>query len=237
MCIKDFHQALRALPALCQGRVEYLREWLEQPTEARLAACAVAILMGGAAYGFTLGLWRAPLMGGYVALKLPMLITLTLLTNGLINSLFAQVLGSGLSFRQTLMSLLMSFATFALIAGGLSPIAMAVVLTAPGPAESEGATTYRSLLLGQVIIIVYAGITAHRRFLPILRAISTTPSAASLVFIAWLAGNLLVGAQLSWNLRPFFGQPDSPVQFLRADWNHSSFYESVWRNFSRLLTK
>ena len=236
MLSNSFRQALRDLPVLCQGRVDHLREWLEQPTGARLAACAVAIVLGGAAYGFTLGLWRAPLMGGFVALKLPLLIALALLTNGLINGMFAQVLGSGLSFRQTLMALLMSFATFALITGALSPIALGAVLNAPGPGEPGGATAYQTTLLTHIGIIAFAGITAHQRFLPVLRSVSAKPATAGLVFTAWLAGNLLVGAQLSWNLRPFFGQPGRPVEFLRADWNHSSFYEAVWQNLSRLLT-
>ena len=63
MLPKNLRQALTGLPALCQGRADHLRDWLENPTGARLAACAVAIGLGGAAYGFTLGLWRAPLMG------------------------------------------------------------------------------------------------------------------------------------------------------------------------------
>ncbi len=236
MLPKNLRQALTGLPALCQGRADHLRDWLENPTGARLAACAVAIGLGGAAYGFTLGLWRAPLMGGYVAFKLPLLIALTLLTNGLINGMLAQVLGSGLSFRQTLMALLMSFATFALVTGALSPVALGLVLHAPGPGEPGGTTAYRTILLTHIVIIAFAGITAHQRFLPVLRSVSAAPGAASLVFTAWLAGNLLVGAQLSWNLRPFFGQPGRPVQFLRADWNHSSFYESIWQNLSHLLT-
>jgi hypothetical protein len=236
MLSENFRQAMRALPVLCQGRVEHLRAWLEHPTGARLAACAAAIGLGGAAYGFTLGLWRAPLMGGFVAFKLPFLIGLTLLTNGLINGMFAQVLGSGLSFRQTLMALMMSFATFALITGALSPIALAAVMNAPGPGEPGGGTAYRTILLTHVVIIAFAGITAHQRFLPVLRSVSATPSAAGLVFATWLAGNLLVGAQLSWNLRPFFGQPGRPLQFLRSDWNHSSFYESVWHNLTSLLS-
>ena len=236
MLPKNFRQALTGLPALCQGRADHLRDWLENPTGARLAACAVAIALGGAAYGFTLGLWRAPLMGGYVAFKLPLLIALTLLTNGLINGMLAQVLGSGLTFRQTLMALLMSFATFALITGALSPVALGMVLNAPGPGEPGGTTAYRLILLTHIGIIAFAGITAHQRFLPVLRSVSSTPEAASLAFTAWLAGNLLVGAQLSWNLRPFFGQPGRPVQFLRADWNHSSFYESIWQNLFHLLT-
>jgi len=224
--------SLRALPLLCQGRPDRLREWLIDPSGSRLLACGLAILGGGLSYGFSLGLWRASLMGAFVAVKLPLLIALTLLTNGLINGMLAQVLGSGLTFRQTLMAMLMSFATFALITGALSPIALAVVVSAPGPGEPGGTTAYRMILLGHVGIFAFAGITAHLRFLPVLRAVTSAPGIANWVFLAWLAGNLLVGAQLSWNLRPFFGQPGRPVQFLRADWNHSSFYESIWVNLT-----
>ena len=131
MLPKNLHQALTGLPALCQGRADHLRDWLENPTGARLAACAVAIGLGGAAYGFTLGLWRAPLMGGYVAFKLPLLIALTLLTNGLINGMLAQVLGSGLSFRQTLMALLMSYLLGLSKAQTLVLLAFSALPTAP----------------------------------------------------------------------------------------------------------
>ena len=109
--MSHFLQSLRELPALCQGRSVVMTGWLEQPTGPRLAACVAAIVAGCGCYGFTLGLWRDPLMGGYVAVKLPLLIFATLLTNGLINGMLAQVLGSGLSFRQTLLAMLMSFAT------------------------------------------------------------------------------------------------------------------------------
>ena len=228
-------QSLRELPLLCQGRPESLKTWLEQPTGARLLACVTAIVLGCGAYGFTLGLWRAPLMGGFVAAKLPLLIFLTLLTNGLLNGMLAQVLGSGLGFRQTLLAMLMSFAGFSLITGALSPVALMVVLDAPGPDETGGPSAYRTILLVHVAIIAFAGITAHRRFFPVLAAASENPAAGWRVFLAWLAGNLFVGAQLSWNLRPFFGQPGKDVAFLRADWNQSSFYESVLQNFKGLL--
>lgn len=232
MLHSTFTQALRELPALCQGRVDRLREWLTHPTSARLTACASAIALGGAAYGFTLGLWRSPLMGTFVAVKLPLLLLLTLAVNGLMNGMLALVLGSGLSFRQTAMAMLMSFATFSLITGALSPVMLGLVWNAAGPGESGGDTAYRAILLTQTAVIAFAGITAHRRFLPVLRMASASPRAGTLVFLAWLAGNLFVGAQLSWNLRPFFGQPGRPVELFRTDWNRGSFYESVYINLS-----
>lgn len=233
--MSSIFQSLRELPLLCQGRPEALKVWLEQPTAARLLACVTAIVLGCGAYGFTLGLWRAPLMGGFVAVKLPMLIFLTLLTNGLLNGMLSQLLGSGLGFRQTMLAMLMSFACFSLITGALSPVALMMVLDAPPPGTPGGADAYRTILLVHVAIIAFAGITAHRRFFPVLAAAAENRRAARRVFLAWLAGNLLAGAQLSWNLRPFFGQPGKEVGFLRADWNQSSFYESVFHNFKAMI--
>lgn len=230
-----FLQSLRELPLLCQGRREAMKGWLENPAGARLAACVAAIVVGCGAYGFTLGLWRAPLMGGFVAAKLPLLIFLTLLTNGVLNGMLSQLLGSGLGFRQTMLAMLMSFAAFSLIVGVLSPVALVMVLDAPAPDEPGAQQSYRVILLVHTAIIAFAGITAHRRFYPVLAATSENPAAAPRVFFAWLAGNLFVGAQLSWNLRPFFGQPGKEVQFLRSDWNRSSFYESIYYNLKSLL--
>lgn len=45
---------------------------------------------------------RAPLMALYVGIKMPLLIFLTLTVNWLLKGLLALLLGSGLSFRQTL---------------------------------------------------------------------------------------------------------------------------------------
>lgn len=232
--MKALIQSLRELPLLCQGRPDAMHGWLENPTTARLGACALAIVAGCGCYGFTLGLWRAPLMGGFVAVKLPLLVFLTLLTNGLLNGMLSQVLGSGLGFRQTLLAMLMSFAGFSLITGALSPVALMMVLDAPAPGEPGAGHSYRVILLVHTAIIAFAGITAHRRFYPILAASADHPAAAARVFIAWLAGNLFVGAQLSWNLRPFFGQPARDVTFLRSDWNRSSFYESIYHNLGAL---
>ena len=229
-----FFQSLRELPLLCQGRPAALQAWLNEPTAARLLACVTAIIIGCGGYGFTLGLWRAPLMGGFVAVKLPLLIFLTLMTNGLLNGMLSQLLGSGLGFRQTLLAMLMSFACFSLITGALSPVALMMVMDAPPPGAPGGQDAYRTILLVHVAIIAFAGITAHRRFYPVLAAASENPAAAPRVFLAWLAGNLFVGAQLSWNLRPFFGQPGKDISFLRPDWDRSSFYESIYQNLKSL---
>jgi len=233
--IRGFFRSVRELPLLCQGRPAALRAWLENPAGGRLLACLAAIVVGCSCYGFTLGLWRAPAMGGCVAAKLPMLILLTLLTNGVLNGMLSLLLGSGLGFRQTMLAMLMSFASFSLITGALSPVALLMVLEAPEPGTPGSDQAYRFILLAHTAIIAFAGVTAHRRFFPVLAAASENRAAAPRVFLAWLAGNLFVGAQISWYMRPFFGQPGKAVQFFRADWNHSSFYESIYTNLKGLI--
>lgn len=222
-------------PALCRGRAEELRGWLEQGESRRIRLCIALILAGGALYGFSLGVWRSPLMGVYVAVKLPLLVGLTLAVNGLLNGMLAQILGSGLSFRQTMLAILMSFATFCFIAGSLSPLAAFLALNAPAPDEPGGAQTHSTLLLMHTAIIAFAGITANARLFPLLRQTTGNAQTARRVFIAWLAGNLIVGAQLSWVLRPFFGRPGRPVEFIRPDWAASNFYENVWHHLSSLV--
>ena len=59
---------------------------------------------------------------------------------------------------------------------------------------------------------------------------------ATRVMLSWLAGNLLLGAQLAWVLRPFIGSPHIPVQFLRDDPLRGNFYEAVYRAVAHLIS-
>ena len=72
-------------------------------------------------------------MGGYVAVKLPLLVALTLGCNGLLNGLLGLLLGTGLGFRQSLLALLSSFALAALILGSLAPVTFFLAWNAPSP--------------------------------------------------------------------------------------------------------
>ncbi len=60
---------------------------------------------------------------------------------------------------------------------------------------------------------------------------------ANRILSAWLAVNLLLGSQLSWNLRPFIGSPDLPVEFLRATAFRGNFFENVFRSLSLLFSQ
>jgi hypothetical protein len=54
------------------------------------------------------------------------------------------------------------------------------------------------------------------------------------VFICWILVFGLVGAQMSWILRPFIGNPDQPFAWFRD--RESNFFEAVVRTIGRLFS-
>ena len=120
---------IKDLPILLRGDVEKIALWLRQPHFRSLVGYCAIILLGTAVYGFTVGIWRAPLQSFYTAIKFPLLIFLTCAGNAAVNGMLAQLLGSGLSFKQTSLAILMSFAIAAIILAGFSPITLFVCTT------------------------------------------------------------------------------------------------------------
>ncbi len=221
--------------SLARAETAGLVGWLGEKDVRSMLPLIVGIVAGCGLYGFAIGLGRAPLMAVYVAVKMPLLIFFTLGVNGLINGMFGSLLGSGMSFRQTMQACLMSFALFALIVGSLAPVMIGMALDRPADGTPELAGWYRMFLLTNTVVIAFAGIIANHKLLRLIEAFSGSRPAAIRTLVAWLAGNLFVGAQLSYNLRPFFGNPDLPVQFLRPDPFDGTFYEAVWgMTFARM---
>jgi hypothetical protein len=93
--------------------------------------CVVAIVVGGGGYGAVMGWWRDPLQALYTGIKLPLVILLTTLGNGLLNGMLAPLLGLNVTFRQSFTIVLMSFAVTAMVLGALSPVALFIVWNAP----------------------------------------------------------------------------------------------------------
>jgi hypothetical protein len=208
--------------------------WLDDPHPRRICGVALATVLGLAAYGFTVGWWRSPLMGVYVALKMPLLVACTLGCNGLLNALLGLLLGTGLGFRQSLLALLMSFAVAALILGSLAPITFFLAWNAPPPDSASAGMAHSAYLVTHTFLIGFAGIAANVHLHQLLAARAPNRSSATLTLLAWLAGNGFLGAQFSWVLRPFFGSPNLEVAFLRPDPLRGNFYESVWYSIGLL---
>jgi hypothetical protein len=184
-----------------------------------------------------MGWWRAPLAGLFVAMKFPLIILLTAVGNALLNAMLAPLLGLNIRLRQSFLSNLTSFTILSAILGAFSPLAAFLVWNAPplGQDVARAGTTYSTIQLTHVAVIAFAGVAANLRLVQLLRELSGSPVVARRVLLAWLAGNLFLGSQLTWILRPFIGSPDLPVEFLRPAAFHGNFYETVFASLAHLL--
>ncbi len=216
------------LSALLRGETEALSAGSAGWNSRRFALHLAVIILGAGCYGAAMGWWRDPQQALYVAIKFPFIILLTTLGNALINAMLAPLLGLNIPFRQSFCAIVIGFTITAAILGAFSPLLAFVVWNAPAmtPGMTPG-STYDFILLGHVAVIALAGVTGNLRLFQLLALLGGNRSTALRVLFAWLAGNLFLGSQFSWILRPFIGSPTLPVEFLRANALHGNFYEAV----------
>ena len=133
--------------------------------------------------------------------------------------------------------MLLSFTTAAVILGAFSPLMWFLEWNAPPltTAAASRSTTFSCIQLTQAAIIAAAGVVANVRLVQLLREWSGSAGAARRVLFAWLAGNLLLGSQLAWILRPFIGSPDLPLEFLRPNAFQGNFYETIFHALKQLF--
>jgi hypothetical protein len=89
------------LRTLLRGEPQGVVDWIDDRGARGLVSCVGVIVVGCGLYGASVGLWRSPLQAAYVAVKIPLVILLTAAGNAALNGMLAQLLGTGLSFRQT----------------------------------------------------------------------------------------------------------------------------------------
>lgn len=212
-------------------------QWVTRRESQLIGFCVLAIVAGAGVYGAVMGSWSSPLQSLYAGIKLPLVILLTTLGNGLLNGMLAPLLGLNASFRQSLLVVLMTFAIASIILGALSPIALFLVWNTPALTAGTHATSpeYGFLQLTLAVFVAYAGIVGNLRLLPMLSQWTANVGVARRVLLTWLVGNLFLGSQICWVLRPFIWDPDGPPQFLGRQYLHGSFYETIFEAVRRLL--
>jgi len=224
---------LNGIPALLRGEKGGLASCHGEQSAGRAWGCVGAIVLGSAAFGAAIGCWRSPLQAWYTALKLPLIVLLTTTANGLLNGMLAPLLGLHLRFRQAFLAILMSFTIASAVLGAFAPLVAFLIWNAPALGTSR--YTHSFILLMLVALIAAAGIAGNIRLLQVLKTFGDAASGRR-TLLAWLAGNLLLGSQLSWILRPFVGTPGLPVEFFRDDALDGNFFEAVFRSVRHLFS-
>jgi hypothetical protein len=226
------------IPTLLRGEPAPIRAWFEEHSTARIILCVLAIIAGTAAFGAAVGAWRAPLQALYTAVKFPLIILLTALGNGLLNGMLAPLLGTNITFRQSLLAVLMSFTIASVVLGACAPLVWFVIWNSPPfspDADHASLTTHSFIFVLLAAWMAAAGIAGNVRLYQLLRQLAGSSSSARRTLFAWLAGNLLLGSQLAWMLRPFVGAPHLPVEFLRSTAFEGNFFEMIYRHAKHLL--
>jgi len=235
MCALD-ELSPREISVLLRGEPEKIVAWAGQWNARRLALHVVIIVVGAGLYGAAMGWWRDPQQALFTALKFPLIILLTTVGNALLNAMLAPLLGLNIPFRQSFSAILMSFVIAAAILGAFSPLLAFLVWNAPPMSpEAVSGATYSFIKLTNVAAIAFAGAVGNARLFQLLTRLGGRRAIAFRVLFAWLAGNLFLGSQLSWILRPFIGSPSLPVEFFRATALHGNFYENVFHSLLQIL--
>jgi len=116
----------------------------------------------------------------------------------------------------------------------VSPVALFLAASLPSHGSAETEISYNFLLVLHTSFIAYAGILGNYKLYALLSRLVPTKRLAVQTVLAWLAGNLFLGAQISYILRPFFGSPEIDIQFLRDNPMEGNFFEAFFSSLSRL---
>lgn len=222
---------------LLRGDVGRLVPWIVGGGVVRWWVLVGIVVLGTGAYGAAVGSWRGEWQPLYTAVKLPAILLLTAAGNALLNGLLAPLLGVPLTLRQSSFAILSSFAVSALILGAGAPVVAFQLANIPGTDaawEARG-RAFDTLKITQVVLIAFAGVAGNLRLYRLLEHLAGDARRARRVLFGWLGGNFLLGTQLTWIFRPYFGVHALPVEFLRPDPLRGNFFETLLNSAGNLL--
>ncbi len=245
-------QWIRALDRLLRGETTRLTQLRDGQVHVPAGGLTVLILLLGALYGFCMG-WFAlfdravpeyrQLLAAIV--KVPALFLLTLLVTFPSLYVFNALVGSRFTVPGLFRLLIAALAVTLAVLSSFGPIVAFFSVTT---------THYAFMVLLHVAVFAVAGMLGLAFLLQTLRrltlpeaALPTEPAGAlervegsvlggnvKLVFLIWVVVFALVGAQMSWVLRPFLGAPGQPFELFRSRQSH--FFEAVWRALLNLFS-
>ncbi len=194
----------------------------------------LSLTVASAVYGFTLGSAHCMIYATRNLIKFPMLVLGTTVICGLAYFIFYRFITAELTFFKVQGLVVNLFRDMAILLASLSPanffIAQILVHT-----DDKQIGEYSFFLGLNVVFIAVSGtIALVRQSQRLFATCSLSRRLATTTILGWLLLSLLVGGQLAFYLRPFFGLPASrgvvPPFALGAEADvrgATNFYEAV----------
>ena len=188
--------------------------------ESKIVALIVASSLFFAIYGAIVGAsngWQQMLLS---TVKLPALYLLTLLICLPTLYFFDILFGSQASFKQYAVLSLTTVSVISVLLFSFAPVTLFFLISI---------RDYHFFLLLNVAIFALTGFIGvqlfYRGVKSVMKFDEKTPPIRQRLLLFWLVLYGLVGSQLGWTLRPFFGAPGEPFQLCRPI--ESNFYAQI----------
>jgi hypothetical protein len=253
----------RRLDEIIRGDATQLSKLKDGQVQIPVGGISIAAAVLGVVYGICMGSFAVIRTGGTAdawlqmlasAVKLPLLFFLTLLVTLPSLYVFSALVGSRLTLVSVVRLLVAMLAVMMAVLASLGPIVVFFGIST---------TSYVFMKLLNVAMASIAGVLGLAFLLQTLHRLIRSHAPPSLpkperppeedkaptgaldpygagtnrraraVFQIWVGVFALVGAQMSWVLRPFIGNPELPFTWFRA--RESNFFIDVAVSFGRLL--
>ncbi|NEP19072.1 MAG: actin-binding WH2 domain-containing protein [Leptolyngbya sp. SIO4C1] len=197
--------------------------------QSKILSLLVASCLFFAVYGAIIGSSSSWLQMISSAIKLPALYLVTLIICLPTLYFFDILFGSQLNFRQYSAMLMTAVSVISVLMFSFAPIVLFFLISIQD---------YNFFLLLNVAVMALTGAVGIRMFYQGMRSIVGKEAAGdklrNRLLKGWLVLYGLVGCQLGWTLRPFFGAPGEPFQIFRPEID-GNFYAQVFRSIRTIL--
>lgn len=210
----------------------FRREKLRERIRSYLTIIAVLSFVYGLTMGtsaFVVGFNRGALQMISSGLKVPALYLLTVLICFPVLFVVLVLMGSRLSFLQTLALILLALTLNSILLAAFAPIVLFFIITD---------STYDFVKIAYVAVMGFSGIWAMAALWHGLREMCEKselyPKQAVRIMQIWILIFGFVGTQMAWSLRPFVGSPEQPFQVFRAG-QEGNFYTAVVHSIGKII--
>ena len=198
--------------------------------ESKIVSLLVASSFFFAIYGGIIGSYSGKLQILSSAIKLPALYLITLIICLPTLYFFDILFGSKLNFKQYLTMALTAVAVISVLLFSFAPVVLFFLISIQG---------YDFFLLLNVLVMTITGGIGVRLFYKGMLDIVGGPEVIEKglrhrLLKAWVVLYGLVGSQLGWTLRPFFGAEGEPFQIFRPEIN-GNFYAKVIESIGTMM--